>query len=263
MERELTLLCEAVRRAGLRAMELRRDGFETFIKPDRSPVTTADLAVDRMLREALLAAFPDDGWLSEETADDPIRLEKKRVWVVDPIDGTKYFMRGESQFAVSAALVQEGTVVAGAVFNPATDELFGAARGLGTRLNGVRVPVPPPAGERLVVLVNPPALERGTFAAYAPHADCRPMGSIAYTLALVAAGRADATVNFERLSEWDVAAGVLLVQEAGGVAAGGGGEPLRFNRPDPGLRGVLAAGPGRWPLVEALLARVGRGGRGA
>src|SRR5579885_3395950 len=178
MERELTLLCEAVRRAGLRAMELRRDGFETFIKPDRSPVTTADLAVDRMLREALLAAFPDDGWLSEETADDPIRLEKKRVWVVDPIDGTKYFMRGESQFAVSAALVQEGTVVAGAVFNPATDELFGAARGLGTRLNGVRVPVPPPAGERLVVLVNPPALERGTFAAYAPHADCRPMGSI-------------------------------------------------------------------------------------
>ncbi len=262
MDRELTILRDAVLAAGRRVLELRRTGFDTRRKADRSPVTTADLEADRILRETLLGAFPGDGWLSEEAADDPIRLDRNRVWIVDPIDGTKYFMRGLPQFAVSAALVEDGTVAAAALFNPATEELFCAARGRGVTLNGAQVRSSPP-GDRLTVLVNPPAMERGDFRAYEPYADCRPMGSIAYTLALVAAGRADATVNGERLNEWDVAAGVLLVQEAGGTVAGCGGEPLRFNRPDPSLHGILAAGPGRWRRLEQLLAQVRCEGGGA
>ena len=103
---ELEVLRQAVRLAGQQALKLAAEGFETHIKKDRSPVTTADLAVNQILHERLLTAFPHDAWLSEETPDDPRRLENKRVWVIDPIDGTKYFMRGVPQYAISVALVE-------------------------------------------------------------------------------------------------------------------------------------------------------------
>jgi myo-inositol-1(or 4)-monophosphatase len=241
MNTELEIIRQAMRQAGQQVLKLAAEGFETHIKKDRSPVTTADLAVNQILHELLLTAFPHDAWLSEEGPDDPRRLENKRVWVIDPIDGTKYFMRGVPQYAISVALVDSHRPVVAAVYNPATDELFSAVRGMGAWLNGQPIHVTPARDGRPVVLVNPPALERGIFRAIEAAAECRPMGSIAYTLALVAAGRADATLNLDGLNEWDVAGGVLLIEEAGGMVMDRNGSPLSFNQAKTTIRGILAA----------------------
>ena len=238
---ELEVLRKAVRQAGQQALKLAAEGFETHIKKDRSPVTTADLAVNQILHEMLLTAFPHDAWLSEETPDDLRRLENKRVWIIDPIDGTKYFMRGVPQYAISVALVESNQPVVAAVYNPATDELFSAVRGIGAWLNDQRIHVTPARDGRPVILVNPPALERGVFRTIEAAAECRPMGSIAYTLALVSAGRADATLNLDGLNEWDVAGGVLLIEEAGGTVMDRNGSPLSFNQSNTTIRGILAA----------------------
>src|SRR5688572_27841064 len=241
MNHELEVLRQAVRQAGQQVLKLAAEGFETHIKKDRSPVTTADLAVNQILHDLLLAAYPHDAWLSEESPDDPRRLENKRVWVIDPIDGTKYFMRGVPQYAISVSLVESHQPVVAAVYNPATDELFSAVRGTGAWLNGQPIHVTPARDGRPIVLVNPPALERGLFRAIEAAAECRPMGSIAYTLALVAAGRADATLNLDGLNEWDVAGGVLLIEEAGGMVMDRNGSPLSFNQAKTTIRGILAA----------------------
>jgi myo-inositol-1(or 4)-monophosphatase len=243
MQHEIDVLEESVRRAGQHVLRLAKNGFETHIKKDRSPVTTADLAVNAILRDALLSAFPEDGWLSEESPDDTARLEKKRVWVVDPIDGTKYFMRSIPQYSISVALVEAQAPVAAVVYNPARDEMFSAVAGGGTRMNGRRVSVTSSESGRPVILVSPPGFERGAFRRLEPHADCRPMGSIAYTLALVAAGAANATLNVDGLNEWDVAAGVLLVREAGGTVVDRAGNALLFNKPKTSVRGIVAAAP--------------------
>lgn len=256
MDYELEILRDAVERAGARALELASQGFETYTKKDRSPVTSADLEVNRILHDRLLTSFPDDGWLSEESQDDPRRLDKKRVWIVDPIDGTKYFMSGVSQYAISAALVEAGQPVVAAVFNPATGEFFSAIRGKGVWLNGAPLRASPTGGERLVVLVSPPAFRRGRFQAIESFADVRPMGSIAYTLALVAAGRATGTVNLDRLHEWDIAAGVLLIEEAGGTATDKYGNAILFNQPKPAVPGIVAAGPGAQEAMAALASRL-------
>jgi myo-inositol-1(or 4)-monophosphatase len=168
-------------------------------------------------------------------------LENKRVWIIDPIDGTKYFMRGVPQYAISVALVESNQPVVAAVYNPATDELFSAVHGMGAWLNDQPIHVTPARDGRPVILVNPPALERGVFRAIEAAAECRPMGSIAYTLALVSAGRADATLNLDGLNEWDVAGGVLLIEEAGGTVMDRNGSPLSFNQSNTTIRGILAA----------------------
>jgi myo-inositol-1(or 4)-monophosphatase len=259
LQREQELLTEAVRRAGQTVMRLASEGFETHIKKDRSPVTSADLEVNRLLKEATSRHFPDDGWLSEETPPDDRRLEKKRVWVVDPIDGTKYFMTGVPEYTISIALVEDARPVFSIVFNPATDEFFMATRGAGATLNGSPIHFRPRDGSPLSLLVSPPSFHRGRFEELVAEAKIKPMGSIAYTLALVAAGRADGTINVDRLSEWDIAGGVLLVEEAGGIATDKKGGALQFNQPDPSIHGVLAGLPALQPSLQAFAQRLVRG----
>ena len=241
MKREIDVMRAAAMRAGARVLELAAGGFETRTKQDRSPVTTADLEVNRILHEELLGLFPDDGWLSEETADTPQRLEKKRVWIIDPIDGTKYFMRGIPQYTISIALTETSGPLAAVVYNPASQELFSAVRGSGAWLNDRPIRVNDPHAARPVILVSPPAWERGRFEVLNDVAECRPMGSIAYTLALVAAGQADGAFNVDRLNEWDIAGGVLLIEEAGGKAVDRAGRTLLFNKPLTGVDGMIAA----------------------
>lgn len=250
MEQELETLREAVRRAGSHALKLASEGFETYIKKDRSPVTSADLAVNEILKEVLLTAFRGDAWLSEETPDDGRRFHSTRVWIIDPIDGTKYFMRGVPQYAISVALVESQQPIVAAVYNPATNELFSAVRGTGAWLNGNPIHVTSGDVNRPIVLVNPSSLERGKLRAIERAVECRPMGSIAYTLALVAAGRADATLNLDGLNEWDVAAGVLLVEAAGGSVVDRNGSSVLFNQPQTTVYGMLA---GERSLVDRLL----------
>lgn len=252
MREELTVLCEALRRAGARAMQLAADGFETHIKKDRSPVTSADLEVNRLVQEWVSQRFPDDGWLSEELPDNPERLHKQRVWIIDPIDGTKAFIKRLPQFCISVGLVQDGRPVLGAIYNPSTDELFTAMRGDGARLNDQPIRATPTASLRPLILVSSTELENGKLAHIVSEAECQPMNSIAYALALVADGRVDAAVTYERENEWDLAAGTLMVEEAGGLVLDGSGNALLFNRPTPVFQGLMAAGPGAQERVGLL-----------
>ncbi|HET8721359.1 MAG TPA: 3'(2'),5'-bisphosphate nucleotidase CysQ [Nitrospira sp.] len=240
MERELTILTSTLREAGKRAMDLALKGFDVQIKKDRSPVTTADLEVNRILRHMQEAHFPDDGWLSEESPDDPARLAKARVWVVDPIDGTKAFVNKLPQYCISVGLVEGGRPVLGAIFNPSTDELFTATVGRGLRVNGQPMSPAAPVGERSEVLVNPWEYRGGRWADLDGEVHCRPTLSIAYALALVAAGRAQATLTIEPENEWDVAAGVLLIEESGGSVSDAEGRPFVFNQAIPRFRGIIA-----------------------
>jgi myo-inositol-1(or 4)-monophosphatase len=264
MDRELALLSEAMHQAGREALRLSTAGFDTYTKADHSPVTSADLAVNRILHDCVSTAFPDDGWLSEETADTNARLSRTRVWIVDPIDGTRAFVRGVPEFCLSAALVEEGRPIVAAIFNPSTGEFFSAMRGRGFRIERLLKPVQPPfaSTERPLALVNPWELRVGRFEALEPHVRCRPIGSIAYALALVAAGRADAAITLDGGNEWDIAAGVLLIEESGGQATTASGQPFAFNRSDPRLSGTLAIGsslpaPVRTHLIRHSTAQAG------
>ena len=221
-------------------MDLARKGFEVQIKKDRSPVTTADLEVNRVLRRMQETHFPDDGWLSEESPDDPVRLGKARVWIVDPIDGTKAYVNRLPEYCISVGLIEAGVPVLGAIFNPSTDELFTAALGQGLRLNGQPMKPSAAVDERSRVLVSPWEYRGGRWADLDGRVQCRPMLSIAHALALVAAGRVHATLTIEPENEWDLAAGVLLIQESGGTVADAEGRPFTFNQATPRFRGVIA-----------------------
>ena len=240
MERELAMLVEAVRKAGARVRELVRLGFEVQTKPDRSPVTTVDLEVNRILHQMQRREFPQDGWLSEESPDDPARLTNMRVWIVDPIDGTKALVNRMPEFCISAALIERGAPVIAAILNPSTDELFTAVRGGGLFLNGARVPFSPTHDYNPVIMVNAWEFQSDRWSTLAETTRCRPMYSIANALAQVATGRVQAALTIEPENEWDLAAGVLLIEESGGAISDVAGKPFVFNQPTPRFRGVIA-----------------------
>jgi myo-inositol-1(or 4)-monophosphatase len=243
-DRELGILCEAMRLAGAEALRSASDGFEIHTKPDRSPVTSADLAIDRILHAHLLQAFPGDGWLSEESPDDPARLQKPRIWVIDPIDGTKAFIRKEPDYCISAALVEDGRPVVAAVFNPSSDELFTATKGGGLLLNHKPVSLQEDRKDQTpVIAFSPWELEIGRFRSLETLATSKPIRSIAWALALAASGRIHAVATLEPENEWDVAAGVLLIEEAGGTVCDGSGQSLGFNRPVSRYEGIVAMHP--------------------
>jgi myo-inositol-1(or 4)-monophosphatase len=197
----------------------------------------------------------DEGWLSEESADNPSRLNKNRVWVVDPLDGTREFVTGIPEFCVSIAMVEAGRPIAGGICNPATDELVIGALDYGVTYNGK------PAGvsstSRLpdaVVLASRSETKRGEWRQFESSPfKIRPMGSVAYKLGLVAAGLADITFTLTPKHEWDVAAGVALVNAAGGFTSGLGETPLTFNQQRPWLSGLIASNSRlREPLLALL-----------
>lgn len=207
-------------------------------KAGGSPVTEADTQVNEVLFRLL--PQPGEGWLSEETADSADRLGKHRVWVVDPLDGTREFVEGLPEWCVSIGLVEDGKAVAGGIVNPVTGETFLGAIETGVKRNGEPVAVssrPSLAGAR--VLASRSEVRRGEWQVFADAGfTVEPLGSVAYKLALVAAGLADASWTLVPKNEWDVAAGVALIAAAGGVTYPSDGSPCLFNRPDtlyPGL----------------------------
>ena len=216
----------------------------------RGPVTEADRAVDELLARMLPRG--DEGWLSEETKDDQVRLGKRRVWSVDPLDGTKEFVHGIPEWCVSIGFIEDGWPVAGGIANPATGEMFLGAVGVGVTYNGRPAGVSTRAAlDGAVVLASRSELDRGDWQRYAGAPFLvKPMGSVAYKLALVAAGLADATWTLAPKHEWDVAAGVALVLAGGGRVRTLDGTPLQFNQRRPWLSG-LAAYP---ESLEAALA---------
>ncbi len=206
------------------------------------PVTEADRVSNRVLYESLVRE--DEGWLSEETVDDLVRLEKQRVWVVDPLDGTADFVAGIPEWCVSVAMVENGRSVAGGIANPATSEIFLGTLETGITYNGQ--PATASVKSRLegaVVLASRSELKRGEWERFRNRAfEIRPMGSVAYKLALVAAGRADATWTLTHKNEWDVAAGVALLEAAGGTVRSSKNSPLEFNKRSPVIPSLFACG---------------------
>jgi myo-inositol-1(or 4)-monophosphatase len=233
------------------ALEAARDVFARFTageieaeyKAGHDPVTEADRAVDAVLRQNLLRER--EGWLSEESVDDFSRLDESRVWVVDPLDGTREFVLGLPEFCVSIALVENGRPVAGGIYNPATKETIIGAIDCGVLYNGQPArPSQKTSLQGAVILASRSEVKRGEWKPFAGgEFEIRPMGSVAYKLALVAAGRADITFTLTPKHEWDVAAGAALVESAGGFVATLDNMPLRCNQRNPLLSGLLASGP--------------------
>jgi myo-inositol-1(or 4)-monophosphatase len=255
LDSDRRLLRRAVAAAGALALEHFRAGPEHWQKAPGQVVTAADLAVDQLLHDALIGARPDDGWLSEERADDGSRHRRRRVWMVDPIDGTRAFVAGKPEFTISVALVIEGVPLLGAVFNPATDETFEACRDGGAQLNGAPLRISERrelAGARL--LSSRTEMQRRDWPTLLPDALFTPMSSLAYKLALVAAGRFDGLVSLRASHDWDLAAAALLIGEAGGRLSGADGRPLALNQATPRHEGLAAAGT--TALHRALVTRL-------
>ena len=216
--------------------------IEAEYKAGHDPVTEADVAVDAVLRQELLRE--GEGWLSEESVDDFSRLEMNRVWIIDPLDGTREFIAGIPEFCVSVAMVEDGIPVAGGICNPATNEIFLGSLDSGVTYNGK----PSRASQRTslegaVILASRSETKRGEWKRFEKtSAKVRPMGSVAYKLALVSAGLADITFTLTPKHDWDIAGGAALVTSAGGFVSTLENSPLRCNRKSPLLSGLLAGG---------------------
>lgn len=239
-----------VAEAGREALARFRTDFHRWEKAPGDPVSEVDLHIDRLLHDRLTALLPDAGWLSEETADNADRLACARVWVVDPIDGTRDYIRGRPGWCVSVALVEAGAPVLAVLDAPARSERWWASAGEGawrngarlrsadrTQLQGARVPADalPRADRALFTLVPKP-------------------NSIALRVAMVAADEADLVATARWGNEWDVAAAALIASEAGAIVTDALGAPLRFNQPRPQAFGLLAASAG---VHRAALAHLG------
>lgn len=255
-ERDLSRIADALAAA---AAVLRRHAASPIgftMKRGHGPVTEADHEVDALLRTTL--PEPGDGWLSEETVDDARRLSCRRVWIVDPIDGTRSFVAGRPEYSISIALVEDGEPVLGGVCNPAAGVTVLGGPGLGLQVDG-RPSLPFQDTGRLRVLASRSETRDGAWRPWehSGRIDVLPISSVAYKLALVACGAADATWTVWPKSEWDVAAGIALVRAVGGEAWPAGSGPLLLNRERPVFRGFAAARPDCLAEVRAMLDEAG------
>ncbi len=225
-------------------------------KEDGSPVTNGDLEINRIIQERIQKNFPQDGWLSEETPDDLSRLEKRRTWIIDPIDGTKPFQKALPQYVISIALIDQGQPVIGALYNPGTREHFWGVHGRGAMTNGRPMQARQTALSPLTLLVNPWNVPHTILKQWKQEAHCQMiLGSIAYSLALVANGQVDGVINIGSQNEWDIAASLCLIQEAGGIVVDRQQHPIRCNKSQPVVDGIIATSPQALPRVFNLIER--------
>jgi myo-inositol-1(or 4)-monophosphatase len=247
---DLDLLRRAAVEAGRIALEIRDGGLNVQSKVGGSPVTNADLAADRYLRETLIGARPDYGWLSEETADNPDRLGKRRIFVVDPIDGTVAFMKGAPWWTVALAVVEDDQPVVAVVHAPVQNETFAAVRGGGASVNGRAIrPSDVSSLDDAAVLADAKLLEGPQWAEPWPAMRFERRNSIAYRMSLVAAGAFDAALAISPKWDWDVVAGALICEEAGAIVTDHKGRPFSFNQPAPRQVSLVCCAPALHPLI--------------
>lgn len=235
----LNALLDSVVKAGLLIKSMQCEKIELGYKNNNELVTQADIKANEILECSLLAQFPEFGWLSEESSDNQDRLERDYVFIVDPIDGTKEYAQGLDEYAVSVALIHHQYPIMAAVYNPARKELYHAVKGNGAYKNHQRINCKQ-LTSRPTVLASRSEYQRGEWSRF-NETLVKPMGSIAYKLALVAAGVADCTFTLQPKHEWDIAAGALLVEEAGGIIVDDKFNPLRFNQKTIKFNGVIAS----------------------
>jgi myo-inositol-1(or 4)-monophosphatase len=238
--RDAALLTRSVQEAGRLALSLFRTELKSWIKGASSPVSEADIAVNDLLEARLRSATPDYGWLSEESADDDFRLGKRLTWIVDPIDGTRAYLAGREDWCVSVALVEKAVPVLAAVYAPATDEFFFAARGQGATRNDMAVHATPGTGFDFPRMAGPkPLVQRLSDTADEITLFPR-IGSLALRLCRVAQGSLDAAFAGGQSRDWDLAAANLIVQEADGKMTALSGDAIEYNRREV-THGVLVA----------------------
>ena len=256
-ESDLDLLIDAARAAGAEALRHSGPVARRWDKPGGlGPVTEADLAVDALLSERLRAARPGYGWLSEETEDTAARQSRDRVFIVDPIDGTRSFIEGSGTWAHSLAVADRGVVTAAVVYLPVRDKMYVAAQGRGAFLNDA--PIRVSARNDLTgasLLAARPNLAPEHWIGGTPDIKRAHRPSLAYRLSLVAEGRFDAMLTLRPSWEWDIAAGELILREAGAATSDRAGRPLRFNNPQPQVNGVVAANPTLHDAITRSLAQ--------
>jgi myo-inositol-1(or 4)-monophosphatase len=255
-DEDLELLRSSAVAAGIIATSFFRRDVKSWNKENASPVSEADIMVDRYLASTLLHARPDYGWLSEETVDHPSRLACERVFVVDPIDGTRGFLRGEDSWTVSLAVVENGVPVAGVVYAPVRDEMYDAVRGKGARLNGSAIRRNRRAGAAPLIPA-PGAIHQEMQAAGLHYTRGPAYPSLAYRLVQVATGKLDAAVARRGSQDWDIAAAALILDETGIAFADVCTGFPQFNKRDV-RHGALAAlsDMSLKPLVHAALIKV-------
>jgi len=248
---------DAARKAGEIAKGFVGQTAQRWDKPDNAgPVTEADLAVNDLLHAELTAARPDYGWLSEETEDNTDRLGKERVFIIDPIDGTRSFVEGSNTWAHSIAVAQAGVVTAAVVYLPMRDKLYAASLGGGATLNAGPITSGgmDAIADMTILAARPTMAEKHWQNAVIPTFQRSYRPSLAYRLALVAEGRFDGMLTLRPTWEWDIAAGTLIVTEAGGGASDRAAAPLRFNNADPRTNGVVAGSTAAHGALTSALA---------
>ncbi len=250
---DLHLMTTAVNEAGKLALEFFGDrANDKWLKDDGSFVSDADMALDKLLHQRLLAGREDYGWLSEETEDNLERLNKSRVWIVDPIDGTRAFLHDKPHWVVSVALVIDGVVRMGCLYNPVKEQFFEAVLGQGARLNGQEMRIDGQSDiEGATIIAAPGRFKSNIWPTPWPRVESFMVNSVAYRMALVAANRADALLTLSGKSDWDLAAADLLVREAGGMVSDHQGRELTFNRQNTRHPSVLVANRELYPKLLA------------
>lgn len=250
---DLALLTDAAREAGAFVLDRMRRPYKTSQKPgtptpwgkmDDSPVTEVDLETDALLTARLRGARPGYGWLSEETADDHARLSCERVFIVDPVDGTTAMLKARPEFTIVAAVAEFGQPIAAAVFNPMTGEMFAAAKGHGATLNGAAMSVSAQAqieGARMIGAAE--FFAHPAWPVKWPPMVLEKRASLAYRMALIAAGQFDGMLALNPKHEWDICAGALLISEAGGRSTNHDGSGWTFNKADAREPSMVCAGP--------------------
>jgi myo-inositol-1(or 4)-monophosphatase len=247
---DLKLLEDTVHQAGHIARKFYGGDYKRWSKEGGSPVTEADLAVNAFLKDRLTEARPDHGWLSEENADDSSRLEKRELFIIDPIDGTIAFLKNRPHFTICAAVVTQGRPCCGVVYNPVSGELYSARKGGGAHRNGAAIHVA--ARKRLegaAMLGDRTQFGKPPW----PSMHVQNRNSVAYRLVLVADGSADASVSLTAKRDWDLAAADIILQEAGGILSDANGGVLVYNKPVTKQPNLVAANPALHAEIVALL----------
>ncbi len=259
MTDDLALIIAAAQEAGALARDIRRAGLEVTYKPeDNSPVTNADLAADALLMDRLRTARPDFGWLSEETVDDVDRLNRRSIFVVDPIDGTRAFLNDRPWWSVSIAVVEDGQAVAGVVFAPEFDDTYAAAVGQGATRNGGPINHSGVAAlEDCRMAGDSMVFKHPAWREPWPPMRVEKCNSTALRMCLVGAGEFDAAVAPVRKSDWDVAAGDLIARETGCFVGDHHGNPYRYNLPRPSQASLVCTAPALAPLILARVRHIG------
>lgn len=242
---DTALLADTLRRAGEIARRYYGGKYRSWAKSHGDPVTEVDIEIDRFLKQTLLSARPEYGWLSEETEDDDVRLRRELVFIVDPIDGTYAFLDRRPHFTIVTAVVHHGRPISAAIFNPITGEMFEATRAAGAKKNGTAISVCGRSNfDGARILAERKLMDPARWKTPWPDTlTSETRASAAYRIALVAAGEFDATFSLTRKSDWDVAAGDLVVHEAGGVMTDRNGNVLIYNQASTEHGSVVCAGP--------------------